>query len=191
MRFFDGAALVKVHPRMKPGQRSTDDSDFPPEKSAAARRDAEFFIRQAAEHGRLIGDYARALLKGPAPWTRMRRIYKLLGFVKRFGADRVGWACEIALANEMFDLYRLERMTERNTAESLSAASNPTTPLPPPARFLRPVKQFSLPLSEIGSGGGFTQPQKGKSYDHNDNNAEYDSLGTQDGSQKAQAIAAS
>ncbi len=191
VRFYEGATVVKVHPRMKPGQRSTDDSDFPPEKSAAAKRDAEFFIRQAAEHGRVIGDFARALLQGPAPWTRMRRIYKLLGFVKRFGADPVSRACEIALASDMFDLYRLERMIERNTAARLAAASIPTATLPPlPARYLRPPEQFALSLPGMGSGNGLIQLQGGRSYDHNDN-PKSDSLRTQDGAQTAQALAAS
>ena len=38
VRFYLGGILIKTHPRMEPGQRSTDPSDFPPEKAAYATR---------------------------------------------------------------------------------------------------------------------------------------------------------
>ncbi len=38
VRFYQGATLVKTHPRVAPGQRSTDPNDFPPQKTAYALR---------------------------------------------------------------------------------------------------------------------------------------------------------
>ena len=32
MRFYDRRTLVKTHPRVSPGQRQTDPTDFPPEQ---------------------------------------------------------------------------------------------------------------------------------------------------------------
>src|SRR2546426_9213445 len=83
VRFYHGLGLIKTHPRVPPGQRSTDPHDFPAEKSAYARRDVAFLESQAARHGEAIGRYAHALLDVPLPWTRMRRVYALLGLVKR------------------------------------------------------------------------------------------------------------
>src|SRR2546423_5575764 len=54
------------------------------------------------------------LFRSPLPWTRMRRVYALLGLVKRLGADRVEAACVIALAAGMFEIRRLQRMLERS-----------------------------------------------------------------------------
>jgi transposase len=42
-------------------------------------RDIEYLKRQAAGHGEQIGVYAARLLDDPLPWTRMRKVYRLLG----------------------------------------------------------------------------------------------------------------
>jgi transposase len=143
VRFYDGARLVKAHPRVAPGGRSTDAADFPAEKAAYALRDIEFLKRRAFEHGDAVGRYATALLDSPLPWTRMRAVYALLGLAKRYGDERLDEACRIALDAEMIDVYRLRRLLEHATA----------LPDPTPqrvlvaARFLRPAHQFALAFS--------------------------------------------
>ena len=143
VRFFEGDELVKTHARQPPGGRSTDPSDFPPEKAAYATRDVAFLERQAASHGDCVGRFAKAILAGPLPWTRMRRVYALLGFCKRYGDARVEETCALALAAEMFDVHRLERMLKR------AAPPRPPTPgnVIPLARYLRPPAQYALPLA--------------------------------------------
>lgn len=140
VRFYEGSILIKTHPRQPPGGRSIDPNDFPPEKTAYAMRDVAFLERQARSHGEAIGAFAKALLAGPLPWTRMRRVYALLGLVRRYGAARVEPACEIALGAEMHNVRRLERMVQ-------AAPEPPDTPTPtplPPARHLRPASTYAL-----------------------------------------------
>jgi transposase len=144
VRFYDGASLVKTHARQVPGGKSIDASDYPEHKTAYALRDVAFLEQQARKHGEAIGRFAHALLEGPLPWTRMRRVYALLGLAKRYGDVRVESACLTALAVEMIDVHRLERM--------LKLAPPPTPPPPalnviPLARFLRPPSQYALPLA--------------------------------------------
>ncbi|MGH7731072.1 MAG: Mu transposase domain-containing protein [Candidatus Eiseniibacteriota bacterium] len=141
VRFFQGLLLVKTHPRVPPGQRSTDPSDFPAEKSAYARRDVAFLEGQAARHGAAIGRYAHALLDVPLPWTRMRRVYALLGLVKRHGAPRVEAVCVTALEVGMLEIHRLKRMLELAAPAALPAAAARVIPL---ARYLRPAQQYAL-----------------------------------------------
>lgn len=147
VRFYDQGTLVKTHPRKPPGGRSIDANDFPAYKSAYAMRDIAFLERQAFEHGESIGRFAHLLLERPLPWTRMRRVYALLGLVRRYGATRVEQTCSVALDAHMFDVRRLERMLQ-------TAAAPPTTPPPPtavpPARHLRPASQYALPLGTRG-----------------------------------------
>ena len=143
VRFYDGAVVVKVHPRVEPGRRQTDASDFPPEKAAYALRDIGFLKRRAAEHGEAVGRYAVALLDSPLPWTRMRAVYALLGLAKRYGVVRLNEACATALDVDLVDVYRLRRLLERVAA---APTSTPARVLPI-ARFLRPVQQFALPFS--------------------------------------------
>lgn len=154
VRFYDGAQLVKTHARKPAGGRSTDRADFPAEKSVYALRDVAFLEREAARHGDAIGRYAHALLDVPLPWTRMRRVYALLGLVKRYGPERVEDACRIALEVDLLDVTRLRRMLALATSEP---------PKPPPGRvvaitrFLRPATDYALqrplPLAPVDGGG--------------------------------------
>ncbi len=145
VRFYDGGVPVKTHPRKPPGGRSTDKSDFPVEKSAYAMRDVAFLERQARAHGEAIGRFAHALLDCELPWTRMRRVYALLGLVKKYGDARVEEACATALAVDMIDVKRLERMIKL-------ARPSTTPPAPvqskviPLAKYLRPGAQYALPF---------------------------------------------
>ncbi len=141
VRFYDGVSLVKVHPRVPAGQRRTDPTDFPPEKTAYALRDIAFLQRRATEHGQAVGRYAAALLDSPLPWTRMRAVYALLGLAKRYGDVRLNEACATALDVEMIDIYRLRRLLERAAAPAPTPAR-----ILPLARYLRPVQQFALPF---------------------------------------------
>jgi transposase len=145
VRFYEGRRLVKTHPRVGPGQRQTDATDFPPEKAAYALRDIDFLARKAAEHGESVGRFAQKLLEGPLPWTRMRRVYALLGLARRYGPERLDEACALALDADMIDIYRLRKLLEL-------APSAPTSPpsrvrVIPLARFLRPAEQYALPLA--------------------------------------------
>lgn len=143
VRLYDGPTMVKTHPRHPPGGKSIDPSDFPPEKAAYALRDVVFLEKQAKSHGEAIGRFARAVLDVPLPWTRMRRVYALLGLVKRYGAERVEPACATSLDQQMFDVRRLERMIQIAATPVTAAATNKILPI---ARYLRPASQYSLPL---------------------------------------------
>jgi hypothetical protein len=143
VRFYDGALLVKTHGRVGRGQRSTDPSDFPEHKRAYAHRDLDFLRRQAERHGESVGRFAAALLEGPLPWTRMRRVYALLGLAREYGAARLDAACKIALAADMLDVHRLRRMLELPTTASSSSFAT-AAPVVAMARYLRPKEQYAL-----------------------------------------------
>ena len=117
-------------------------------------RNVEALRRQAAAASDVIGRYAAALLDRPLPWTRMRRVYALLGLVRRDGAARVTEVCTLALDADMLDLHRVKRMLEQGVT---------TPPVTPPARviplprYLRPATQYKLPLSAAASEGEESQ----------------------------------
>jgi len=146
VRFYEGTQLVKTHPRKPPHGRSTDPSDFPAEKAAYALRDVAFLHRQAAERGEAVGRFAKALLDGPLPWTRMRRVYALLGLCKRYGDDRVNQSCAVALEAQMFDVHRLQRMLKLGPSVTSAGAPASTTSSKavPIARYLRSPSQYAL-----------------------------------------------
>ncbi len=142
VRFYHKCRLVKTHPRQPPGGRAIDRSDYPAEKTAYAMRDVDFLHKQAAKHGEAAGRYAQALLEGPLPWTRMRRVYKLLGLGTRYGSARLDAVCARALDADMLDVYRLQRMLEIAHPEVTVSRRGNVVPL---ARYLRSPSQYALP----------------------------------------------
>jgi hypothetical protein len=145
VRFYDRTQLVKTHARQPPGRRSIDAHDYPVERSIYAFRNVDAWRRQAASAGDAVGQYAAALLDSPLPWTRMRRVYALLGLVRRYGSERVNAACTTAFAADMLDVHRLKRMLA--LAVPASALGTPPARIMPSARYLRPASQYALPFS--------------------------------------------
>ena len=141
-----------------PGGQSIDETDYPAERSVYALRNVTALQQQATSSGEAVGRFAAALLDSPLPWTRMRRVYALLGLARRYGAARVNDACTIALVAEMLDVHRLKRMLERGQVPPL-VLSSPARVIPL-ARFLRPASQYALPLASP------ERPAQGEPDDH-------------------------
>ena len=137
--------LLRIHPRQAPGGRSTVVEDMPEFKRGYAMRDLDYLKREAAGHGEQIGVYAERLLDDPLPWTRMRKVYRLLGLVKRFGADRVDRACKRTLELDVVDVVRVQRMLERaleSTRQEEAGQLRLATILHP--RFSRHPSEFAI-----------------------------------------------
>jgi len=141
VRFYDNHQLVKTHARQPRGGRAIDAADYPQEKTPYAMRDVSYLRKQAAGHGEAVGRYADALLDVPLPWTRMRRVYALLGLVRRYGAERVAEACRIALDADIVNVKRLERILTRRHPPGAARVVPKVIPL---ARYLRPSSQFAV-----------------------------------------------
>jgi len=151
VRFYARGLLIKTHPRQAPGGQSIDATDYPVERSLYAMRNVDALRRQAEAASDVIGRYAAALLDSPLPWTRMRRVYALLGLVRRYGGGRVTEACTVALAADMLDVHRLRRMLEHGVT---APAPAPPARVLPVARYLRPATQYQLPLPATASTEG-------------------------------------
>jgi transposase len=134
--------VVKVHPRMPAGKRSTDPADLPEHKTAYAMRDLDRLVADARRHGEQVGRYAERLLDDPLPWTRMRAVYRLLGLARRYGDDAVNTACERALELDVVNVTKIDSMLKR-AAET----APPPTPRPVAAaagRFARDPGEYAV-----------------------------------------------
>jgi transposase len=145
-----GNDLVKTHPRVAPGKRSTDTADYPAGTAPYARRSVDGIIARSRDQGEHVGVFAERLLAGPLPWTRMRQAYGLLRLCERYGAGRVNALCARSLAFDVLDVPRLERMLKAaKTAEESAPAGN-VVPLPK-SRFARDPDSFAtMPRSPKG-----------------------------------------
>lgn len=132
--------LIKVHATQPPGRRSTDPADLPAEVSVYALRDLESLHRKASVHGEHVGAYAAALLEHPLPWTKMRQVYRLLGLVRRHGAERVNEACRRALEAEAVNVGLIDRMLTRGLDGQPVTSHRPGSA----ARFVRDTTEFAV-----------------------------------------------
>jgi len=77
----------------------------------------------------------------------MRQVYRLLGLVKKWGANTVELACEKALEAEAIDVNLISRMIERATEEL--EHDTPPTPNVIQGRFSRDPSEFAT-TKEVG-----------------------------------------
>jgi transposase len=143
VRFYLRGLVIKTHARQPPGGQALDPHDYPAEKSVYALRNVTALQQQADHAGPVIGRFAAALLDSPLPWTRMRRVYALLGLVRKYGPTRVSTVCAIALDADLLDIKRVQRMVEHGLTAPPPIA---VTRALPRAKYLRPAHQYALPL---------------------------------------------
>jgi hypothetical protein len=96
---------------------------------------------KAEAHGNHVGAYAAAVLEHPLPWTKMRQVYRLLGLVRRHGAEAVDDACRRALDAEVVNVGVIDRMLTRGTTGQQLAL---LAPPPAPSRFVRATTEFAV-----------------------------------------------
>lgn len=142
VRIYRGAELIKVHAPQPPGGRATDYTDYPAERAPYALRAPEHSIRQAQRVGPAVGQFMTVLLSGTFPWARLRQAQKLLRLAERYGPDRVNAACARALAFELLDVWRVERIV-RTALEHEPTETDRGPVVPLPARFARAPQSFS------------------------------------------------
>ncbi len=145
VRISQHGMLLREHPRKGPGGRSTFAEDLPQDKRVYAMRDVEYLKKQAAEQGEHIGIYAKQLLDDDLPWTRMRKVYRLLSLAKRFGAEPVENACRRTLALDVVDVLKVQRIVEGALPEESRPSRSAITLQP---RFARDASAFQLQLPE-------------------------------------------
>jgi len=141
-----GAELIKAHPRVAAGKRSTDPNDYPQGVSAYAMRSVDALLARAKERGVHVGRYAEKLLGGPLPWTTMRQGYELVRLCDRYGNARVDAVCARSLDFDVIDVPRIARMLklaiagEERASEDGKLRSLPNATAP---RFARGADRFA------------------------------------------------
>jgi hypothetical protein len=140
VKVFSRGQLVKTHPRVKPGGRSTDPRDYPVGRAEYALRDVATLTAKAAAAGPAVGVYATRQLDTPLPWTRMRTVYRLLGLVRSYGPGPVESACSRALELDVVDVVKIARMLEQAVEREPAVAAAKV--VGGPARFARDASEF-------------------------------------------------
>ena len=144
VRIYLRTELIKAHPRVAVGKRSTDPNDYPPAVRGYAMRSVDDLIARAQERGEHVGLFAQKLLGGPLPWTTMRQGYALVRLCDRHGEERVDALCKRALEFDVIDVPRISRMLKLAIAgEEHAAEDGKLRTLPSPPRFARSSEGFA------------------------------------------------
>lgn len=141
VRIYQRGALIKTHSPQPPGRRATDYSDYPAELTPYALRAPDRCIAQGQALGPAVGQFLTVLLDGVFPWARLRQAQALLRLAARFGAARLNAACARALAFDLVDVRRVQRILQQ-ALETEPAPEERGAVLPLPARFLRNPASF-------------------------------------------------
>ena len=150
VRIYADHELVKTHELQPPGGRSTDYEDYPKEKTAYAMRDPNRLIRTAQERGEHLGRFMTELLSGTLPWAKLRQGQKLLRLVEKYGAERLDRACQRALAFEIVNVRRVEKIVRDHLDAAPAARSTAPKVLELPLRFAREAGSFTHARREGG-----------------------------------------
>ena len=145
IRIYYQNQLIRTHPKVAAGKRSTDFDDYPKDKSAYAMRDVEYYKRKAAENGEKQGEFMASMLSGDVPWAFIRQAQKLLRLADKYGAARVEVACQRALAFGLMNVSRVEGIIKQalDKQQTQTKPAGTVTPISLAAHFSRPADYFS------------------------------------------------
>lgn len=144
VRIYHRGEVIKTHPRQKPGHRSTDYNDYPAELTPYALRDPKRLIKTAGKHGTHVGRFMTNLLAGDFPWAKLRQGQALLRLVTKYGDLRADQACRRALAFDLDNVKRVEKIIVQDLAsEPLPAVGKPARIIQLPLRFERAAGSFA------------------------------------------------
>jgi transposase len=139
MRIYYKGSLIKTHPAVSQGKRSTDFNDYPKEKTPYAMRSCTYYVDKAGQIGPSARRFVEMLLSGIFPWAKLRQAQKLLRLPDRYGQERVERACERSLAFDLVDVRRVEEIIQKGLVKE-EAEERRQEPLP--SRFARPAAYF-------------------------------------------------
>lgn len=118
------------------------------EQSAWALRNIDALRSASSKHGENVEAFVARLLEGPLPWTRMRQAYRLMRLCERCGAPRLDALCARALAFDVIDTRRIERMLKAaQRAESEVESTGKLIALP--SRFARDAASFKTAVLNL------------------------------------------
>ena len=142
VRVYFNDVLIKTHPKVEEGKRSTDFNDYPKEMTPYTLRNPRYQIDQGKKMHPLIGDYIKFMLSGPYPWHRIRSVQRLLRIGQKYGPNRTASACKKAKAYSIYDIRRIEKMLKNGVEEDNDIASEPYSSFEGELKFLRNNNSF-------------------------------------------------
>lgn len=172
VRIYVKGELVKTHARKAPGERSIDHDDYPQHKAGYTMRDPDRMVAEARERGEQVGVFMERLLAGDFPWAKLRQAQALLRLCSKYGRERVDAACRRALAFDVINVKKVERIIKLAPQPSRS-----------PSDVTRGGELVQLPLRFQRPAGSFAHQQPNTSSRGHEHEDHRDPTVTQDGAE--------
>lgn len=150
VRIYLNETLIKTHPVMPKGTRSTDYDDYPKEKTPYAMRNCAYCIDKGKEVGENCHRFMEKLLSGAFPWSRLRQAQKLIRLWEKYGKDRVEQACQRALSFNLVNVHRVEKIVLQVLTSTITPEKEGKVVLE--GRFQRSATYFSHKKEETDNG---------------------------------------
>ncbi len=147
LRIYHQGAVIKTHPVMAEGKRSTDYEDYPKHKTHYAMRNCDYYISKGKEVGVNCSAFMEQLLSGDFPWSKLRQAQKLIRLSEKYGTSRVEQACSRALSFSLIDVFRLENIIKQAFGKEAEKGGDKGGTVVP-ARFGRPAEYFKQKKEE-------------------------------------------
>lgn len=113
IRIFCGGELIKTHPpASRPGQRITDESDYPDRHLMYLMRTPSWCRSRASVVGPSAAEYMKHVLSDH-PMRNLRKAQGVIRLGEKYGAERLEKACRRALYFQNFSFRTLKRILER------------------------------------------------------------------------------
>ena len=148
VRIYHHNEVIKTHPVMPAGRRSTDYEDYPKHKTAYAMRSCDYYIGKAKEAGTNCGSFMEQLLSGDFPWSKLRQAQKLMRLSEKYGTARIEQACSRALSFSLIDVYRVENIVKLAFGKEVEKGGGKERGVVVPGRFGRPAEYFKQKKEE-------------------------------------------
>jgi transposase len=145
LRIYHRGEVIKTHPVVAEGTRSTDYKDYPKHKTAYAMRNCDYYIGKAKEVGTDCKGFMEKLLAGDFPWSKLRQAQKLIRLAEKYGSKRIEQACTRALSFDLIDVFRLERIVNQALGQETNIGKGGASSkrgVVVPGRFGRPAEYF-------------------------------------------------
>lgn len=143
VRIYLKTELIKTHPRLPPGGRSTDPNDYPVGRAPLAMRSVDAVVSQAKKRGEHVGIYAERLFDVAVPWSRLRNAQQLVRLCDKYGDRRVDETCRRALGFDVIDVPRIARMLKTAVKTEDSGEREGRVIVLSKTRFARDTASFS------------------------------------------------
>ncbi len=110
--FYDNE-LIKTHQRSyRPGTWSTDEGDYPPEKSRYLLKTTSYYQEEALKYGEHVKELVKKIMEEHA-YRNLRKVQGIFRLAERYGSEALDQSCKRCLYYEDYRMSTIKRVLDK------------------------------------------------------------------------------